>query len=148
MKYIQLTQGKRAMVDDEDFERVNQFKWCFDTGYAARKAGPKRKQEKIWMHRFIMKTPTDLDTDHINRDRLDNRKSNLRVCTHSMNLHNAKIRTDNKSGIKGVSWSKDKGKWRVAKVFQSKQYHLGYYTTLTQAGAVFDNFNSSLGVAI
>jgi hypothetical protein len=148
MKYIQLTQGKVAIVDDEDFERVNQFKWCFDTGYAARKSGPRKAQVKIWLHRFIMQTPPGMDTDHINGNKLDNRKNNLRICTHSINLNNSKLARNNTTGFQGVSWSKDKKKWRATKGYFGKQFWLGYFDSPQKAHIAFLQFKQRLGVAL
>jgi len=73
MKRIKLTQEKVALVDDADFEFLNQWKWFYhQTGYA--------KSCHRYMHRLINKTPKGFHTDHINRNKLDNRKSNLRYC--------------------------------------------------------------------
>lgn len=96
---IELTQGKRAIIDDEDYELVSKYKWHFDGRYAAHKG-----RKKIYMHRLIMgKSP--LDVDHINRDKLDNRRKNLRFCTRSQNLLNKKV--------KGVYSSKLHSNWEV-----------------------------------
>lgn len=99
MKQILLTQGKVALVDDEDFERVNQYKWQYSPagkGYAKRgkqiKLGFwKYKVITILMHRYIMgveNEPRGVEIDHINRNPLDNRKANLRVCDRSINMRN------------------------------------------------------------
>ena|SRR3990167_11191769 len=119
---IPLTQNKFALVDDEDFDKVNQYKWCFSRhtkknfGYAGRKVqiswdGKKQISKHILMHRVIMNAPKGLDIDHINHNTLDNRKSNLRVCTRSQNFQNAELRSDNTSGYKGVTFDKRRQKW-------------------------------------
>ena len=95
MKYIPLTQGKQAIVDDEDFERVNQWKWCFHKGNNEKNAYAFRFNS-IRMHRFILNVPKGLHVDHINGDTLDNRKSNLRMCTNSENQLNSYRHRDNK----------------------------------------------------
>lgn len=115
MKRIELTRGKYAIVDDEWYKYLNQFKWqYYSGGYAARQAGgrpPKRKT--IYMHRQIMDTPFGMDTDHINGDKLDNRITNLRVVDHKTNLNGyLKLDKRNKSGYRGVSSFKG-GKWRA-----------------------------------
>src|SRR3972149_6021810 len=105
MKKIKLTKDEFALVDDEDFEYLNQFAWqCSPLGYATRRIG---------MHREIIKTPKGMYTDHINGNPLDNRKENLRIVTFSQNMLNRKRYKNNKSGHKGVVWNKDRQKWRV-----------------------------------
>src|SRR4030066_2184242 len=114
MKEIKLTRGKVAIVDDEDYEWINQWKWhCNGQGYAERHCDIPGKRTMIKMHRLILNTPNGMETDHINHNRLDNRKSNLRVRTRSQNAINTPIRSSNTSGKKGVDWKKNVGKWRV-----------------------------------
>lgn len=95
MKVIPLTQGKFAIVDNEDYYFLMQWKWTFDGSYAIRRqhlrtVKGKSVGKKIYMHRLLMETPAGLDTDHINRDRLDNRRRNLRVVSHAVNLQNSR----------------------------------------------------------
>lgn len=102
-KKIKLTQGKHAIVDDEDFERLSQYKWYYHhEGYAVRNSKENMRRRLISMHRIINNTPDGKVTDHINGDKLDNRKSNLRSCTHAENARNSKLRSDSSSGMKGV----------------------------------------------
>ena len=85
MKEIPLTRGKFALVDDEDYEWLSQWKWyCSTTGYAVRGC----KNRILYMHREIAKTKPGMLTDHINRNKLDNRKENLRFCSHRENMKN------------------------------------------------------------
>ena len=128
MRKIELTKGKYALVDDDDFEYLNQWKWYFNAGYAVRGC-PKR----ILMHRVILNTPNNMISDHINRDKLDNRRSNLRVATPSLNNFNTKTRIDNKSGIKGIYWSKLHEKWRVTISKENKRFSFGLYDLLRDA---------------
>lgn len=121
MKLIPLTRGKFAQVDDDDYERLAQWKWRFGArGYAVRY----EKRKLIFMHREIMKTPEGMETDHINANGdvggLNNQKYNLRVCTQSQNRKNLHKYSNNKSGHKGVSWHKGNGKW-VAKITINKR---------------------------
>ena len=122
MKQIKLTQGQFAQVDDEDYECLNKFKWHAvegkDTYYAARQKRVGEKQVRIWMHREVIQTPEGLFTDHINHNGLDNRRKNLRICTHQNNIRNQKIHIDNTSGYKGVR--KNKYKWRSVIYFNNK----------------------------
>lgn len=107
MKEIKLTKGYVAIVDDDDFEYLSQFKWCFSgSGYAIRKL-PKYEcggeNRWVYMHRVIAKPKEDEVVDHINRNRMDNRRSNLRVLNNqSLNALNKDISKKNKTGAKGV----------------------------------------------
>ena len=137
-KSITLTQGKSVLVDDEDFEKLNQHKWYYHQGYAFRKAGPRIFQVSIFMHREIMQTPDGMETDHINGDSLDNRRENLRICTHAENLRNRKMNSGNKSGYKGVYWFSQRGKWRAAITLNGKNVHLGLFTDPADAAKAYD----------
>ncbi len=99
MKKIKLTKSKFALVDDEDFDYLNQWKWHYTgTGYAGRKIYPNGRydQKMLYLHRVIMQTPVGLDVDHIDHDRLNNQKSNLRNCTRTDNLKNRKMKVKRK----------------------------------------------------
>lgn len=100
MKKIELTRGKYSLVDDEDFDRLNVSKWCCtDNGYAKRGIPG---GTSLYLHREIIKNiPDGMVIDHINGDRLDNRKENLRVCRQSDNAKN-NVRSIGKSGFPGV----------------------------------------------
>lgn len=116
MKYIQLTQGKQAIVDNADFDYLNQFKWSCDAlGYAVRHEQKNEYGDKprkmVKMHRLINKTPEGFETDHINQNRLDNQRGNLRTVTKSQNQHNTKVPSVNTSGFKGVYWDKKYKRW-------------------------------------
>jgi hypothetical protein len=137
MKLIPLTQGKSAIVDDEDFGYLNQFKWCFNNGYAITMESRKfnnGKQRRIYMHRVILNTPSDLEGDHVNRNRLDNRKENLRICTHKQNTQNHSILKSNTSGYRGVHFLKSKNKWRV--IIQNE--FIGYFNNKKQAAKTYN----------
>jgi hypothetical protein len=79
-----------------------------------------------------------LHTDHINGNGLDNRKCNLRTCSNTNNQRNSKLRADNTSGYKGVSWTKNKNKWIVHIKVEKKQIYLGVYTCLIAAAKAYD----------
>lgn len=85
----------------------------------------------LWHHGFIPEK-----TDHINRDSFDNRIENLRECTASQNMMNSKVRSDSKTGVKGVHWSKSRMKWHVHIGFEGKKKHLGSFESLTEAETV------------
>lgn len=128
MKLIKLTQGKFAIVDDEDFELLSQYSWHFhSTGYA-RTSNP-----KLYMHRLILKSKKEDICDHINRNRLDNRRENLRIVSPTQNSINTSIRKDNSSGYKGISWSSEREKWQVYITAYKKTVSLGRYKDLSTA---------------
>lgn len=126
MKKIKLTQDKYTIVDDADFEWLNQWKWCYHKiGYVFKKLW--KRNRALYMHRLIMNTPKGMETDHINGDKLDNRRSNLRVCTRSQNEANKGLRIDNTSGYKGVYWNRKNKKWVANIGFNYKNIYLGEF---------------------
>jgi hypothetical protein len=130
-KLIPLNQGKYAIVDDEDFEWLNQWKWTYNPhggGYASRTDRSGGKQKTILMHRVILGAKDGEQVDHINRNRLDNRKENLRLCTPADNAKNAGKRKDGKtSKYKGVYYCKKNNKYGSAIQVNGKRISLGYY---------------------
>ena len=140
MKQIELTQGQYAIVDDDDFEELNQYNWYFNNGYAVRAVTvPKSKQKKQLMHRLITNCPADMDVDHINHDKLDNRKSNLRICSTSENMQNQKLRTHVKTSVyKGVCFNKQAGKWMALIGLDNKQKHLGSFIDEIDAAIAYN----------
>ena len=141
MKRIPLSQGKFAIVDDEDFEELSKFKWFVGgTEYAARNIHtPGRSPSAVLMHRVIAKTPHGMYTDHVNRDKLDNRRSNLRVCTQSENMYNKIIQSNSTTGFKGVNECKDKRvkRFRASLRAAKKTFHLGHFKTPEEAFAPY-----------
>jgi len=140
MKKIPLSQNKFALVDDEDFDFLNQWKWHLsNTGYAmcsihlGKGSDGKYKHKNISMHRLINKTPKGKDTDHINHHTLDNRKANLRTVSRKQNHWNMKTRNTSKSGISGVNWSNSKKRWRVRIMVDYKDIYIGVFKYLEDA---------------
>src|SRR3990167_8684300 len=130
MKKIELTKGQYALVDDKDFKVLSQHKWhCSFYGYAARRDSGKI----VYMHSVILPAQEGMRVDHINRNSLDNRRENLRVCTHRQNLWNRPKSENNTSGFKGVSWEKRRNKWRASICKNYKQYSLGEFFTKEEA---------------
>jgi len=137
-KKITLTQGKFALVDDEDYEFINQFNWCFYQGRALR-AEYSGRHSRILMHRLINKTPDGMLTDHINMDQLDNRKENLRDATKSQNMMNRNAQSNNKSGYKGVHWNKTNKNWNAQIALNGKSKHLGVFQNKEDAALAYDH---------
>lgn len=130
MKEIQLTKGKVALVDDEDYEYLMQNSWCYQNpGYAARR----RNKTIQLMHRIIMKAKKGEQVDHIDGNRLNNQRDNLRLVNNSQNSMNRSLQGNNTSGYKGVSWSKEKRKWHSYITKNGKRTHIGYYACKHEA---------------
>ncbi len=145
MKQIPLTKGKFALVDDEDYDRLVAIgRWHYSNGYAARNFRRKRLSDGkmvnkgIWMHRVIMDTPDGMDTDHIDNDKLNNQRINLRICSRSENQQNTCKRSHNTSGYKGVSWSKRDKKWEAKIKFDGKSRALGNFTCKHEAARAYN----------
>lgn len=144
-KAIPLTHGKFTIVDEVDYENLSANKWKFDSnGYVARSVFIGRingitKTKTILMHRLIMNTPKGMDTDHINGNKLDNRRSNLRVCTTSQNCSNQHRRTNAKNNYRGVHWHKKLGKWQAKIVVNYKQIYLGVFENELDAAKTYNN---------
>ncbi len=133
---IPLTQGKSAIVDDDDFAFLKVNKWRLSgSGYAERaETRNDGTQKTISMHRVLSQCPPGKHVDHINGDKLDNRKVNLRICTNRQNKQNCGPTAANKSGFKGVSFDKARGKWKA--VIGSRQ--LGRFDCPIEAAKVYD----------
>ena len=139
MKEIPLTQGKSTIVDDEDHEMLSQYRWCFNakTGYAYRLTPMPRRS--VYMHRQILGvTDRYIEVDHIDGNKLDNRKDNIRAGTRSQNQQNQKIHREGRSV--GVQQRINKGN-RIALFaqirFQGNNYNLGTYSDEKTAGEAF-----------
>lgn len=116
----------RTLIDLECVDVVKDYKWRLSTGYVF--------HSKLGLlHRFLMNPSDDTVVDHINRNPLDNRRENLRICTQHENSFNQSIRSDNTSGTTGVSWRKEKNKWYAYIRVNGKKKHLGYFNTKEEA---------------
>ena len=142
MKKIKLTQGKVAIVDDEDFEGLNQVKWYADrnrnTWYAVRnfrRADGGRTLEL--MHRRILNAPIGKMVDHHNGDGLDDRRENLRLCTTSVNRQNQHTICGT-SKYQGVTWDKRNKKWRAEIRINKKKIHIGRYKSEGLAAVAYN----------
>lgn len=145
MKKIPLTQGKYALVDDEDYEFLNQWKWHAKKGnatfYACRDRyikGKRRKPIRLRMHRVIMGAKKGQQVDHREGDGLDNQRHNLRLCNCTENGRNSRISKNNKSGYKGVLWNLQKNKWQSHITVNYKTIHIGFYFCLIKAARAYD----------
>jgi hypothetical protein len=108
---IHLTSEYTILLDADDLLLVRKYNWTLCFGARTVYARSIVRRHNIWMHRLIVKAPVNREVDHINKNGLDNRRVNLRLATHSQNQGNSRIRKDNFSGYKGVSWHKKTKKW-------------------------------------
>jgi len=145
MKRIPLTQGKFAIVDDNDFDWLNQWKWCAAKSRCGYRAVRSIKKDGKWttcsMSRFILNAPIHLLVDHKNHIIHDNRKSNLRLCTPSQNCANQIIKLGGASKHKGVSYdtSRKRNKRWVARLNSCGNYiNLGRFLTEIEAAKAYD----------
>jgi hypothetical protein len=157
VKKITLTQGKFALIDDEDFERVNQYKWYVNGNRASRtiqigykdptkpKNSSNQKKTHIMMHRFILNVSKNQEIDHKDGNGFNNQKSNLRACTSSQNKFNRKKRVS--SIYKGIEYvlSYKHGKkyarekpWMARTQMNGKRFFIGYYHTPIEAAKAYD----------
>lgn len=146
MKYIPLRGklgiGKFAIVDDEDFDALSTFKWHLSTnGYVVCDIFIQkypRLRIYLYMHRSIFSVSKGKIVDHFNRNKLDNRRSNLRIGTQVDNMHNIGRHKDNNTGYKGVQ-RQILAKTYMARIKSNgKQYYLGTYATPEEAAKVYN----------
>ncbi len=139
MKEIKLTQGKVALVDDEDYEYLNQWKWCAHhkttNWYAVKNSCTINGTYGItFMHRLILNADQSKEVDHIDQDGLNNQKVNLRLCTGRQNKSNRKAYNNRK--YKGTDRNFNK---YIAHInYMGKKIHLGTFKTEEQAALAYD----------
>jgi len=142
---IPLTQGKFAIVDFEDYERLANYKWFLSesptSSYAARwqRCRPGGFRKKIWMHREVIDIPKHMLCDHVNGYGLDNRAANLRPATVSQNLCNRpKTKAKTRSKYKGLEWNKTQRKWKVRIQCNGRKIYLGSFSNQIDAARAYD----------
>jgi len=140
MKLIELSQGRFAKIDDEDWEKVSQFKWHYNNGYAKTWS----KGKRIRMHRLIMSAPDGVNVDHIDHDTLNNQRLNLRLCTVTQNNQNLNMRKDNTSGYKGVTLDKSTGHWKPLLYVDGEPFSFGCYKEKHHAALAYDLWATDL----
>lgn len=141
MKKILLTRGFYAMVDDDDFKRISNWKWTAlvrkwpYSPYAFRR----EMHKTIYLHRFIVNAPNGKDVDHIDGDGLNCQKENMRICTHAENQHNyKKCKTKTSSKFKGVCFDPLRNLWAARIKFHGMTISLGRFNTEEQAAHIYD----------
>lgn len=135
---LRLPKNKVALVDDEDAPLVQGWSWCLTNGYPSRRETVRRNKSRIlYLHRLVTNAPAEMEVDHINGNKLDNRKCNLRICTHAENMLN----WDNKRGrsqYRGVSWDRSRKAWKAQIQVRNKNRFIGRYSIETQAAKACD----------
>lgn len=141
MQKIPLSRGHFALVDDEDYPHVSQYKWTFDNGYAVRGIRlANRRYKKILLHRFLTNAQPGEFVDHRDGDRTNNTRSNLRICTKAQNGANRHVPAPNKvSRYKGVSRThRTQDRWSALIIANGKRHRLGSFATQEEAAQAYD----------
>ena len=128
--------GEEFRFDNEDYERVIEYNWYLHKGNGYIETHiykENKKRTKLKIHRLIMNPPDNMQIDHINHDKTDNRRQNLRICTNAENQYNQSKRKDNTSGYKGVHWFKNMQKWTAQIWVNNKKIHLRCFDNLEEA---------------
>lgn len=138
---IELTQGFFAIIDDEDYDLVKDYKWHprkgYSTIYVQAHFGSGKTRKTVTMHRFLLNPEKGIEVDHINHNGLDNRRCNLRLVTKSQNMMN-RITNIGVSSYKGVSFSKEKKKWSSQIKGNTNLLHLGFFYNEIEAAAAYN----------
>lgn len=141
MNKIELGNGNYTLVDDEDYDYLNRWKWYESWNhYVVRGEYNGGNYKTIRMHRVIMNTPKGLVTDHINRDTLDNRRSNLRICNKSINGLNRGPQKNNTTGFKGVTFEKQTRKYVARISINRLNVTLGRFKTPEEASKAYQDY--------
>lgn len=146
-RWIRLTKGHFALVDEADYDEVNRWSWYSRPAphgnYAAHWGvipGHRNRAKNIFLHHFLMGVRQRVD--HINGNGLDNRRANLRLCTHAQNMMNRRKFKNSTSKYKGVSiWKNKRGEasgWTVNLYANRKQVHLGIFSDEIEAARAYD----------
>lgn len=144
IRHIPLTKGHFSIVDADDAPFLSMYSWHSVSRKGSRTIYAKRNKlamhnetKRMAMHEVIMARPAGMSIDHINGNGLDNRRCNLRVCTHAENSRNTRHRSDNTSGHKGVRFQKSSGNWVAEISAAGVRHYLGSYAEKSQAVAAY-----------
>lgn len=133
---IPLSSGFFSKVDKDDYFKIKDYSWyLMNTGYA----GAHYNEKVVLMHRIIMVASSNTYVDHISMDKLDNRKSNLRIVEFSDNIHNTRLRSTNSSGFKGVTFDRQTNMWRSSCIRNGNKFDLGKHSTPEEAALSYDS---------
>jgi len=143
VRFIPLTQGRFAIVDAADYEWLTRFsKWCYNgtKGYAVSSLVRRlsRAGESYQMHQIIMRAPPGVSPDHKNGNKLDNRRSNLRLANGTQNMANRDLQSNNTTGYKGVVRHRGKFRARIGDGLRKGGRHLGIFLTVEEAALAYN----------
>lgn len=133
---IILINNNTILISKKDKEIFSKNNWAVNkAGYVYRR----NKSKTMLLHREIMAPiEKNMVVDHINGNKLDNRRINLRICTHAQNMANSKMRKNNQSGYRGVYWNKEKSKYQVGITIDKKVLYLGRFYDIKKAAEAYD----------
>jgi hypothetical protein len=134
IKRIPLGESQYALVDAADYERLSKYNWRLQNGYAARQ----EKSKMIYLHREIMRPPEGLIVDHINHNKLDDCRINLRVCTRRENILNQGKKCNSSSRFKGLEYCRRRNRWYVRIRFRGGRLWVGSFTDEVEAAHAYD----------
>lgn len=137
-KIITAVRGEEFIVDAEDYECLSKLRWYSCDGYARNYKHKNNKTTQKLMHRMILRVRKGMEVDHINGNRADNRKSNLRICKVGINSRNSCLRKDNTSGYKGVCRHKGHNNWIAGYGGKGGRIHIGSFKTAEAAAKAYD----------
>lgn len=137
-RWVPLGLKRYALVDEADYLLVSRFRWHKSrAGYAATRASSGRYGRVLLLHRLILPVPAGLLTDHVNRNKLDNRRTNLRVATHAQNGYNARKPSNSRTLYRGVSLTLS-GRWRARISVDGTAKLLGRFDSPEEAARAHD----------
>jgi len=136
-KEILITRGQVVIVNEQDYEELSKYKWYLIDGFAARTIKKDDKRTTIYMHRVIMDAPIGVSVYHINHNKLDNQRENLRLVKGSARMHR-RPSVKHSSKYRGVYWCKDKRKWIAEIKVYKKQIRLGRFEVEKDAAIAYD----------
>ena len=139
MKEIYLANNKGIiLVDDENYEWLNQYKWTLNAKYANTKIKINNKRKSKYIHRLIMNEPENMQIDHIDGNGLNNQKNNLRIVTQSQNQMNKISAKNSSSQYKGVCFVKSRNKWLSSICINKRNYNLGNFKNEEDAARAYN----------
>lgn len=144
MQTIPLSQGQAALVDDADYPQLSAFRWCYRPerdgrqGYAVRHVKVDGKDRLSYLHREVLPAPPGLETIFLNHDRLDCRRANLKVVTKEEARRHHRVRSDSKSGAKGVRFNPEGDTWSAYIYRHGHSYHIGTFHAKEAAETAYE----------
>jgi hypothetical protein len=138
---IPLTQGKFAVIDAADADRISGYHWYTqrrEQNFYAIAHDPQKHARLILMHRLILDPPDGLNVDHADGNGLNNRRANLRLTDRAGNKRNGRLPKNNRSGYKGVYWKARRQRWEVQIRVDGRLHHVGYFRDREEAARAYD----------